>query len=248
MRLIILRTWVLVVIKAVFFDWFNTLVRYEHAREELYLQAFRQFGFEPSSKAIIRGVLEADRYCIEENAQFPINKRSPDEQIEVYLSYPRAILTEAGLEAPKEVQEKIIRILREQAKRATVALFDDVLPTLAVLKAQKLTLGLLTNATKNTLSIHRQLGLEPYLDLVVTSEEVGADKPKPPLFLAALDRAGVKGSEAVHVGDQYELDVAGARGAGITPILLDRYDVYPEVGDCPRIRSLSELAGYLKLT
>jgi len=106
-------------------------------------------------------------------------------------------------------------------------------------------LGLLTNATKDTISVHRKLGLEPYLNFVVTSEEVGADKPKPPIFLAALDRAGVNASEAVHIGDHYELDVVGARGVGITPILIDRYDIYPEVSDCSRIHSLTELAKIL---
>ncbi|MEK0338355.1 MAG: HAD-IA family hydrolase, partial [Nitrosopumilus sp.] len=75
--------------------------------------------------------------------------------------------------------------------------------------------------------------------------EVGTDKPEPPIFLAALQRAGVNASEAVHVGDQYKLDVIGARGVGITPVLIDRYDLYPEVSDCPRIHRLTELAEYL---
>ena len=93
--------------------------------------------------------------------------------------------------------------------------------------------------------ICRQLGLEPYLDFVVTSEEVGSDKPEPPIFQAALERAGVNASEAVHVGDQYKIDVEGARGVGISPILIDRYDFSPDVTDCPRIHSLTELSKYL---
>ncbi len=92
---------------------------------------------------------------------------------------------------------------------------------------------------------YRKLGLEPYLDFVVSSEEVGANKPAPAIFLAAVEKAGVKASEAVHVGDQYELDVVGARGVGINPVLIDRYDVTPGVSDCPRIRTLPELVQYL---
>ena len=94
-------------------------------------------------------------------------------------------------------------------------------------------------------TICRQFGLEPYLDFVVTSGEVGAEKPKPPIFLAALQQAGVDASEAVYVGDQYGTDVVGARGVGINPILIDRYDITPEVSDCPRILSLTELPQYL---
>jgi len=93
--------------------------------------------------------------------------------------------------------------------------------------------------------ICRKLGLEPYLDFVVTSEEAGADKPNPPIFQAALRQARVDASEAIHVGDQYKIDVVGARGVGINPILIDRYDLYPELSDCPRIRNLTELAKYL---
>ena len=239
--MIILKTWVLRVIKAIFFDWFNTLARFEPPRQELYRRAFRQFGIELSPKDVIRGILLADRYYFEENAKSPLEKRSPQEQMEVYLYYPKAVLTEAGVEAPKELPLKILMIVKEQFKGSTFVLFDDVLSTLEALKQRKLILGLLTNATKDTISVHRKLGLESYLNFVVTSEEVGADKPKPPIFLASLDRAGVNASEAVHIGDQYELDVVGARGVGITPILIDRYDIFPEVSDCPRIHSLTEL-------
>ena len=114
------------------------------------------------------------------------------------------------------------------------------------LKERDFILGLLTNLGEDMNPICRKLGLEPYLDFFVTSGEVGVDKPEPPIFLAALRRAGVNASEAVHVGDQYKFDVIGARGVGITPILIDRYDLYPEVSDCPRINRLAELAGYLQ--
>jgi len=233
------------VIKAVFFDWFNTLARFEPPREELYGEAFRQFGIELSPRDVIRGMLAADRYYFEENAKSPVEKRSPQEQMEVYLYYPKAILTEAGVKAPKELPLKILKIVKEQFRGMTFTLFDDVLSTLKILKERKFILGLLTNLDKDMNPICRELGLEPYLDFVVTSAEVGVDKPEPPIFLTALQRAGVNASEAVHVGDQYKLDIIGARGVGIAPILIDRYDLYPEVSDCPRIHRLTELAEHL---
>lgn len=232
-------------IKAVFFDWFNTLARFEPPRQELYIQAFRQFGIELSPKEVIRGILTADRYYFEENAKFPVEKRSPQEQLEVYVHYPKAILAEAGVKVPKELPLKIMQIVARQFKGVNFALFDDALSTLKTLKEKKLVLGLLTNLDKDMNTICGELGLEPYLDFVVTSGEVGADKPEPPIFMAALQRAGVPASEAVHVGDQYNLDVIGARGVGITPVLIDRHDVYPEVSDCHRIHRLTELAEYL---
>ena len=243
--MIILKTWALRMIKAIFFDWFYTLARFEPPRHQLYSQAFREFGVELSPEKVMRGILIADQYFFEENAKSPVAERSPEEQARVYVCYPNAILTEAGAKAPRELPLKIIKRVREQFKGVNFALFDDVLSTLKTLKQQNFILGLLTNLDSDMVAICRELSLEPYLNFVVTSKEAGADKPKPPIFLAALDKAGVNASEAVHVGDQYKLDVIGARGVGINPILVDRYDIYPKVSDCPRIHSLTELAQYL---
>ena len=232
-------------IKGIFFDWFYTLARFEPPRHQLYSQAFREFDVELPPEKVMRGILVADQYVFEENAKSPVTERSPEAQVKVYIHYPKAILTEAGAKVPRDLPLKILERVREQFKKMAFALFDDVLATLKTLKQQNFILGLLTNLDSDMAPICRGLGLEPYLDFVVTSKEAGADKPKPPIFLAALDKAGVNASEAVHVGDQYKFDVIGARGVGINPILIDRYDIYPEVSDCPRIHNLTELAQHL---
>jgi len=232
-------------IKAVFFDWFNTLALYDPPREELHGQACREFGIELSPEAVRRGFLTADRYFWEENAKSPVEKRSPEEKAEVYYRYQDILLTEAGAKVDKELLLKIMRRAHQLFKEVTFVLFDDVLSTLKTLKERGLIIGLLTNASKEMISIYHKLGLEPYLDFVVTSEEVGSDKPQPPIFLTALERAGVNSSEAVHVGDQYQLDVVGAKGVGISPIFIDRYDLYPEITECPRIHTLPEVVEYI---
>jgi FMN phosphatase YigB (HAD superfamily) len=67
-----------------------------------------------------------------------------------------------------------------------------------------------------------EVGLADLLDGVVSSAEVGAAKPDPRPFRRALEIAGAEPGEAVHVGDREEEDVAGARAAGIRPLLLGR--------------------------
>ena len=245
MPLIILKTWASRMPKAIFFDWFYTLARFEPPRKQLYSQALHEFGIEISPEKAMRGILTADQYFFDENARSPLAERSPEEQTEVYIHYPDAVLAEAGADVTRELSLKILRRVTQRFKGMAFVLFDDVLPALKTLKQQNLTLGLLTNLARDMGPVCRKLGLEPYLDFVVTPKEAGADKPEPPIFLAALDKAGVSASEAVHVGDQYKLDVVGARGVGINPVLIDRYDVSPEVNDCPRIRDLTELAQYL---
>jgi len=232
-------------IRAVFFDWFHTLADIEPPRHQVYLQVFRELGVELPEEKVRRGILLADQYFFEESAKLPAAERSPEEQLRLYLAYPRAILSEAGVKAPQDLATRALMRAREQFKGMNFALFDDVLPTLEKIKHPGLTLGLLTNLDSDMAPICRKLGLEPYLDFVVTAREAGADKPKPPIFLAALARAGVSANEAAHVGDQYQMDVVGARGVGISPVLIDRYDMSPEVTDCPRIHRLTELPRYL---
>jgi putative hydrolase of the HAD superfamily len=86
-------------------------------------------------------------------------------------------------------------------------------------------------------------GLLDHVDGVVTSADAGAAKPDPAVFLRALELAGVDGGEAVHVGDSLDNDVAGARAAGIRPILVQRG------GDPPAgveaVRLLTELPALL---
>ena len=57
----------------------------------------------------------------------------------------------------------------------------------------------------------------------------------------ALEQIGVTAAEAIHVGDFFEVDILGAREAGLREaILIDPYDDRPEL-DCHRIKEISEL-------
>ena len=163
--------------------------------------ALREFCIEVAPEKILPGVLAADGYLFGENARSPVEKRDPREVVEVYIHYQSIVLTEAGIKAARELILSIMKKVQQLFAGMTFILFDDVKSTLKGLKERNLTLGLITNATRDMISIYRKPGLEPYLDFVVTSEEVGADKPEPPIFLEALKRAGVNASEVVYVGD-----------------------------------------------
>ena len=232
-------------IKAVFLDWFNTLAHFDPPRTEIHHRALREFNVDTSLDNVKRGLLMADRYWFDENIKSKVSERSPEEQAKIGIKYEEILLIKAGVDFTQELLLKVVKRVQELYKNVTFILFDDVIPTLKELKKQHYTLGLLTNLNEDMNTICRRLGLEPYLDFVVTSEEVGSDKPEPPIFLEALKRARVDTSEAIHVGDQYKIDVAGARGVGISPILIDRYNAAPDITDCPRINSLSELTKYL---
>jgi HAD superfamily hydrolase (TIGR01549 family) len=81
--------------------------------------------------------------------------------------------------------------------------------------------------TNNTLTEQREklafLGLDRIVDHLVTSDEVGVQKPDVGLFRAALDRARVRPEEAVMVGDSWEMDVTGAHASGIRAVWFNRF-------------------------
>ena len=57
---------------------------------------------------------------------------------------------------------------------------------------------------------------------VVSADTARAYKPRREIFDEALRVSGCTPGEVVHIGDSYDTDVLGARGAGIRPVLLLR--------------------------
>lgn len=230
-------------IKAVCFDLTNTLAYFYPSREELYAQACQEFGIKVEPVALHQPLFNADTFWREENSRSPISKRSKDDRAAVYTKYATRLLRGAGLEiAPQIIPQILMKVMQTGLK---LKLYDDVLPSLKLLKERNLILGLISNVDKDTFTICSELGLEHYLDFCVTSFEVGNDKPHPGIFLAALEKAQAEPQEAIHVGDQYDIDVMGARGVGMIAILLDRMDSFASISDCPRIHSLKEIVDYL---
>lgn len=121
----------------------------------------------------------------------------------------------------------------------------DVPPALERLRALGLTLVVVSNTNGTLRALFERVGLAPRVDLIVDSFEEGVEKPDPRLFCVALDRAGANADTTVHVGDLYHVDVVGARAAGLRAVLLDAGDLSPDA-DCPRVRSLDELADRLR--
>jgi len=233
------------VIQAIFFDWFGTLAHYDPPREQLQSQALKELGFEVSAGDLRRSLVESDREFYAESAAVSSRDMTREDRQAMYIRHQERILARAGVPVPADMLPQVISRTRELYRDMRFALFDDVLATLRALKERNLIIGLLTNLRQDIDAICRELGLESYVDFTVTSAEVGAEKPNPPVFLAALERASVTADMAIHVGDQYEVDVAGARRLGIAPVLLDRNNVYPDITDCPRIRSLIEITAYI---
>jgi putative hydrolase of the HAD superfamily len=100
--------------------------------------------------------------------------------------------------------------------------YDDVESVLGDLRSRGLKIGIVSNWDTRLKTISDGLGLTRLVDFIVISAEVGVRKPDPRIFRMALDKAGVRPEEAIHVGDLPEEDAEGARRAGVRPVLIDR--------------------------
>jgi len=106
--------------------------------------------------------------------------------------------------------------------------FPDALPLLRALKERGVRVVAASNWDASLPDALERTGLAPYLDGAVSSAVVGAAKPDPAVFRAALELARREPGEAFHVGDSPHGDVDGARAAGIRAALLDRHGVLPD--------------------
>jgi putative hydrolase of the HAD superfamily len=230
-------------IKAVFFDLYQTLVRYDPPREEIEAKVLKDFGIETSPAALVRPIIAADEFIYNEIARRSLSARSNEEKFALYAQYQAVLLREAGIKYDQKVIPRLLGAM--QQSRMDLVLFDDVATALTDLKKRGLTLGLISNIEQNMTETLTKLGLPAWLEIVITSLDAGASKPRPEIFQIALKRGGVKPSEAIYIGDQYQVDVIGAKGAGMRGILIDRSDYYQDITDCPRLKSLKEVAEYL---
>jgi putative hydrolase of the HAD superfamily len=230
-------------IKAVFFDFYNTLVDYDPPREVTQSKLLGEMGIKISPQALLRPIMLADDFLFREHSRLSLGKRSKEETMALYGQYHGMILKEAGLEASPELIGAILK--KSLAIELKLALYDDVAPALDNLKELGLTLGLISNVDRDISSSYDGLGLGKWLKLKITSQEVGFNKPRPEIFLAALKQAKVEPAEAIYVGDQYQIDVVGANRVGMRGILIDRHDFFGDISDDIRIRSLVEVARHL---
>lgn len=85
-------------------------------------------------------------------------------------------------------------------------------------------------------------GLLGAFELVIDSGLVGVEKPDPAIFALALEQMALEAHEALYVGDIYEVDVVGARAAGLEVILLDPYRQHAarDVPTAPSIAAVAE--------
>ena len=135
-----------------------------------------------------------------------------------------------------------VEITRGWERHENFDLYDDVLDTVAALRAAGLRIGLVSNSARDVREFARHHGLD--VDAGISSFHHGHTKPHASIFRAVLDLLDVGPTEALMVGDTIADDIEGALALGMRAILLDRDGRHPEFE--PRIETLNDLLPILR--
>jgi putative hydrolase of the HAD superfamily len=228
------------VLKAVLFDWGDTLMDFRYD-EELVETAFRA------------GLATLERDDIAPAADITAHFRERFEPLFwapgtiEEIEYP-GLIREALSHFEVEVSdEELARFLEaEHAAWAPARVLGATTHALLdSLRERGLRLGLVSNAFDPGWLLQRDLadmGLSDRLDVAVFSSEVGKRKPHPEIFERALDALGVQPEEALFVGDRLYEDVRGAGELGMTTVqaLWFRADAHPDGGE-PNYQAFTQM-------
>jgi FMN hydrolase / 5-amino-6-(5-phospho-D-ribitylamino)uracil phosphatase len=101
--------------------------------------------------------------------------------------------------------------------RNSVELYPDALPALERLSIAR-PVASLTNGNADL----QRIGLHVHFAHHIAARDIGSAKPDAKIFLVAAERLGVPPENILHVGDDPELDVVGAREAGLRTAWINR--------------------------
>lgn len=211
---------------AVLFDWDDTLCGAEPHRFAFAREVARHFGVDLSLTEVYRAFVRAgDSYA------FP----GP--------SLMEKVAVELGIDPDRRAS--FIHAYQQREAYRRFALFDDVLDMIDDLGTRKLRVGVISN-NDGVARYIKMMDVEHRFEIVVGPSTYNVEKPHPEIFRRACQDLGVEPRRTVYVGDSYDNDVVGARSAGMTPVLVDRFGINLDGHDAEhRVENLQALAELL---
>jgi len=181
-------------------------------------------------------------YFVDPTIQSQLGGFSPDE---FWHHFNRYLLQAVGVEG--DLDHHATQVTAQYADiELTYQCPEPGCRTLIQLRSRGYKLGLVTNRSNvdHLYELLDEMGLRSHFDMTLASGEVGVAKPDPGLLTAALERIDSDAQHCIYIGDNYWADVVGARGAGITPVLLDPHHIFPEA-DCLLLERIDDLLQWL---
>lgn len=192
--------------KAVIFDLFGTLVdifsrrEYDSALAEMVAvlnvpyDDFHKVWMQTAPRRVVgqfRTLAENLRYICRE-LKVDVNDSQLDEAVRIRLAFVSRVLT------PRH----------------------DAISTLSRLKNDGYKIGLVSNCSAEPPVLWPQTPFAPFFDVTIFSSTVGLQKPDPSIFFMAVNQLLVQPGDCLYIGDGDSLELTGAAGIGMHPVLI----------------------------
>lgn len=197
--------------KYVLFDLDNTLYNYDHCHETALRNTFKNY-----INTIPIHTLKLKYKGIKTNTKNNLLKTGSSHSRLIYF---KQLVEECNLDiSPLKLNTCYWTKFYENIKP-----FKGTIEFLKLLKKHSIKIGIITNFTlEHQLKKIKYLGLDKYIDHIVTSEETLLEKPHPLPFYTMLNKFNCLPKDAVMIGDSYENDILPAKKIGIDTIHLNK--------------------------
>jgi putative hydrolase of the HAD superfamily len=225
-------------VKAVFFDVGGTLIHPWPSVGAVYSEVGNQFGFLATTE-VMEHAFRRTWKRLRLGGEGTLTTSDKEWWRRLVFETLDSLNLEGSGQARQAYFEALFKVFGEpEAWRV----FPDVVEALDKARSRHWHVGVISNWDSRLRPLLADLGLTQRLDSITVSCEVGAEKPCPKIFRAALDAASVRADEAVHIGDSYEEDVTGAEAVGMRAVLIERSGTKCPEGTVSDLRELVSLA------
>ena len=225
------------IIKHVFFDLDRTLWDFNKSADQAFEEIFKTHKL--YNKGVPSSIVFHEAYTIHnDNLWDQYRKGEIKKEI---LRGLRFILTlnDFGIyndELGEKLGDDYVRLspLKVNLFPYSIEILEYLLP--------KYSLHIITNGFSEVQEIKLQTsGMYKYFDKVITSEEAGFKKPDARIFNFAFEKSGALPQNSIMIGDDYEVDIIGAKGVNMQQIFFDPEKKFKKSRSTYYINNLKEI-------
>lgn len=160
-----------------------------------------------------------------------------DKVSELRIEVLRRVFLQAGIRGDEGRQKALQAFAVFYKARSEVTLFEGALAALETLKKDYQIMAV-TNGNADL----KLIGIDHLFDAHFNAENVGAAKPHPDMFEAALNKAAVSPADCIHVGDHQEQDIVAAKRLGMHTIWVNLSDAAWVEDECVPDQEITHLS------
>jgi len=204
--------------KHLFFDWDHTLWDFEKNSEMSLRNLFQDLGLQALGMPSFEQFF--DKYITINDLKWDMYRQGQIDKQTLRETRFRETFSHFGVQADELAWTLETRYIAETPYQNN--LIEGTREVLHELKGRGYTLHVITNGFHESQNIKfSESGLQPLFDLLLCSDQVGANKPDPKIFRRALKLTGAKRKESLMIGDNLIADCVGARNEGIDQVFFN---------------------------